>query len=77
LRLLTDQARVVDGGNPEYTACLKQLERFEKYTPEELQMEGPYTMLRGTFLNPYVPESVRHRSARAERRTRAVFDVRG
>jgi DNA-binding beta-propeller fold protein YncE len=58
LRLLTDQARVVDGGNPEYTACLKQLERFEKYTPEELQMEGPYTMLRGTFLNPSGTEAL-------------------
>ena len=58
LSLLTDQARVVDGGNPQYTACLTQLDRFAKYTPEELQMEGPYTMLRGTFLNPSGTEAL-------------------
>ena len=52
LSLLTDQARVVDGGNPRFTACLQMLDRFAKYTPDELQMEGPYTMLRGAFLNP-------------------------
>jgi DNA-binding beta-propeller fold protein YncE len=58
LSLLTDQARVVDGGNPRFTGCLKLLDRFAKYTPDELQMEGPYTMLRGTFLNPSGTEAL-------------------
>ncbi|MEE4185759.1 MAG: beta-propeller fold lactonase family protein, partial [Gammaproteobacteria bacterium] len=52
LELLTDDAAIPDGGNPQYTACLQQLPMFARYTPEELQMEGPYSMLRGTYLNP-------------------------
>ena len=58
LHLLTDQASVADGGNPEFTQCLRQLDRFAKYAPEELQMEGPFTMLRGTFLNPSGTEAI-------------------
>jgi DNA-binding beta-propeller fold protein YncE len=50
--LLTDRAAVPDGGNPEYAACLKQMSMFADYEPYELQMEGPYSMLRGTYLNP-------------------------
>ena len=38
--------------------CLTLLDRFAKYTPDELQMEGPYTMLRGTFLNPSGTEAL-------------------
>jgi DNA-binding beta-propeller fold protein YncE/mono/diheme cytochrome c family protein len=58
LALLTDDAAVPDGGNPEYTACLQQLPMFAKYTPEELMMEGPFSMLRGTFLNPAGTEAL-------------------
>lgn len=58
LTLLTDEAAVPDGGNPEYTACLQQLPMFAKYTPEELMMEGPYSMLRGTYLNPAGTEAL-------------------
>jgi DNA-binding beta-propeller fold protein YncE len=58
LALLTDQAAIPDGGNPQYTACLQQLPMFADYAPEELQMEGPYSMLRGTFLNPSGTEAL-------------------
>ena len=58
LELLTDQAAIPDGGNPEYTACLKQLPMFADYEPYDLQMEGPYSMLRGTFLNPSGTEAL-------------------
>jgi DNA-binding beta-propeller fold protein YncE/mono/diheme cytochrome c family protein len=58
LELLTDQAAIPDGGNPEYTACLQQLPMFADYTPEELMMEGPYSMLRGTYLNPAGTEAL-------------------
>lgn len=58
LRLLTDQARVVDGGNPEYTACLRQMPMFANYDPYDLQMEGPYSLLRGAYLNPSGTEAL-------------------
>ncbi|MBT5891570.1 MAG: c-type cytochrome [Chromatiales bacterium] len=58
LQLLTDDAVVPDGGNPEYTACLQQLSMFARYTPEELMMEGPFSMLRGTYLNPAGTEAL-------------------
>jgi len=58
LELLTDDAAIPDGGNPQYTACLQQLPMFARYSPEELQMEGPYSMLRGTYLNPAGTEAL-------------------
>jgi DNA-binding beta-propeller fold protein YncE len=58
LSLVNDEAAIPDGGNPEYTACLQQLPMFADYEPEELMMEGPYSMLRGTFLNPSGTEAL-------------------
>jgi DNA-binding beta-propeller fold protein YncE/cytochrome c peroxidase len=53
LSLLTDQARILDGGNPAVVGCLRELGGFyERWQPEQLQMESPFTLLQGAFLNP-------------------------
>ena len=58
LQLINDQASIPDGGNPEYTACLKQLPMFADYDAYDLQMEGPYSLLRGTYLHPSGTEAL-------------------
>ena len=53
LSLLTDQAKVVDGGNPDVVGCLRKLGGFyERWQPEQLQMEGPFTLFQGAYLDP-------------------------
>jgi DNA-binding beta-propeller fold protein YncE len=56
--LLTDQATVVDTGNPEKAACTQLQPFFARWNPEQLQMEAPFTALQGAFLNPQGTEAL-------------------